>query len=106
LLYTSNLEDAQTKFVKYLPLVEFSISRRLKKNKKEYWALASRVELEIMKGNVEAALESAYDALDCQHARWKRESTVKQLHKIADYRETILKEDVTRIRDIITDFES
>ncbi|MDQ6608421.1 MAG: TRAFs-binding domain-containing protein [Bacteroidota bacterium] len=105
LLYTSNLEDAKTKFEKYLPLVEFSISRRLNKNKKEYWALASRVELEVMKGNVQAASDSACDAVDSQHAYWKRESTVKQLNKIAAYKESILKEDVTLIRDIIKVFE-
>jgi tetratricopeptide (TPR) repeat protein len=105
LLYTSNVEDAKTRYEKYLPLVEFSIKRRLNKNKKEYWALASRVELEIMRGNKEAALESACEAWDCLHARWKRESTAKQLHKIADYRESVLKEDVTWIREITRDFE-
>ena len=105
MLYTSDLEDAKCKYEKYLPLVEFSINRRLNKNKKEYWALASRVELEVMKSNVETASESAYCALDCQHAPWKRESTVKQLNIIADYRESTLKEDVTWIRKIITEFE-
>lgn len=105
LLYTSNLEDAKTRYEKYLPLVEFSISRRLNKNKKEYWALASRVELEVMKGNIQAASDIACDAVDSQHAYWKRESTVKQLSKIVAYKESVLNEDVTGIRKIITVFE-
>ncbi len=105
LLFTSNIEGAQLKYDKYLPLVEFSLERRLKKNKKEYWALASRVELEIMKGNEEAASESAYEVLDCQHAPWKRASTARQVKKIADYRETVLKEDVSWIRKIVAEFE-
>lgn len=105
LLYTSNIEGAQAKYDKYLPLVEFSIQRRLNKNKKEYWALASRVELEVMKSIEQAAFESTYEVLDCQHAPWKRTSTAKQLQKIADYRETILKEDVSWIRKIIAEFE-
>jgi tetratricopeptide (TPR) repeat protein len=105
LLFTSNLEEAKNTYAQYLPLVEFSIRRRLKRNKKEYWALASRVELEVMKGNADAAMETTYDALDTPHAYWKRETTGKQLYKIADYRESILKEDVGWIRTIIKEFE-
>jgi tetratricopeptide (TPR) repeat protein len=106
LLYTSTLEDAKTAYAKYLPLVEFSVTRRLNKNKKEYWALASTVELEVMKGNVQAASDRAWDAVDSQHAYWKRESTMRQLNNIAAYKESVLKEDVARIREIINIFEN
>jgi len=105
LLYTTNLEDMKPKYFKYLPLVEFSIDRRLNKNKKEYWALVSRVELEVMKGNIQAAKDSAYTALDSHHAPWKRESTLKQLNKIANFKESFLKEDVSWIREIIEEIE-
>jgi len=102
ILYTE-VHDAE-KFKKYLPLVEYSIERRLKSTK-EYWAYVSRLELEVLK-NSPTALSYAVSALLSVHAPWKREVTAKHLTQIANYNAKNNIEDKAKTRDIINKFLS
>lgn len=100
LLYTETKD--KKKFNKYLPLVEYSIDRRLKSTK-EYWGYVAKLELEVLK-NSPGAGKLAAPALLSVHAPWKRQVTVKHLKKIADFNAKNNIKDKARVGDIIEKF--
>ena len=101
LLYLS--EENDEVFTKYLPLVEYSIYRRLKTTE-EYWALVSKIELEVMKNSPEASVY-ATRALLSVHAPWKRDITIKHLELIRDHKISQGIEDKSKIDSIIEKFK-
>ncbi len=100
ILYIAVHDD--DKFKKYLPLVEYSIDRRLNSTK-EYWAYVSKLELEVLKNNPQS-MKYALAALLTIHAPWKREITAKHLRQIADYKNANNIEDKAGTNDIINKF--
>ncbi len=100
LLYLSEQNDQL--FNKYLPLVEYSIDRRIKSTE-EYWALVSKVEIEAMRNSTEANVY-AIRALLSVHAPWKREITIKHLEQIRDHKKSKGIEDKSRIDNVIAKF--
>ena len=101
LLYLS--EENDEVFTKYLPLVEYSIYRRLKTTE-EYWALVSKIELEVMKNSPEASVY-ATRALLSVHAPWKRDITIKHLELMRDHKSSKGIEDKSKIDSIIEKFK-
>lgn len=101
LLYLS--EHNPDLFSKYFPLVEYSIDRRIKSTK-EYWALVSRIELEVMKNSPDA-IKHVVPALLSVHAPWKREITIKHLELIRDFKNLKGIEDQSKINTIIEKFK-
>jgi hypothetical protein len=100
LLYLS--EQDNDLFHKYLPLVEYSIDRRIKSNE-EYWALVSKIELESMQ-NSQEAYAFATRALLSVHAPWKRDITIKHLELIRDHKKAKGIEDISGINSILEKF--
>jgi hypothetical protein len=100
LLYLSEQND--NLFIKYLPLVEYSIDRRIKSTE-EYWALVSKIEIEAMRNSTQANA-FAIRALLSVHAPWKREITIKHLEQIRDHKRSKGIEDKSGIDNIIEKF--
>ena len=104
LVYTSGDEQLQPLFRKYLPLVEFSIHRRLKATN-EYWGYVSLMELELILDNQEKAIENLYAALSSPHAPWKREVTARHVRRIYNYKSKQTQQDISWISEIIGELD-
>lgn len=102
LVYISGSEELLPTFHKYLPLVEFSIMRRLKKTN-EYWGYVSLMELEVIRDNQEKAMENMYAALSSPHAPWKREITARHIKRIYEYKSGIGQQNINWIKEIVNE---
>lgn len=100
LVYTSGAQNFQDIFRSYLPLVEFSINRRLKKTN-EYWGHVSLMELQVILNNRDRAMENLYAALSSPHAPWKREVTARHIQRIYDFKKKQNQNDIDWIGDIM-----
>ena len=104
LVYIADSKEFKPVFEKYLPLVEFSIMRRLKKTN-EYWGYASLLELDVIRDNKEKAMENLYAALCSPHAPWKREITARHIKGIYQYKIKLGQQDITWINEIMGELD-
>lgn len=82
LLFDSTDNVSKDLFEKYVPLVAYAIDRRIKNKPGDYWANASGLQLEIMRGNENNAYDYLSKALACDCFPWEKKSTCDDLENL------------------------
>jgi hypothetical protein len=86
---------------KYLPLVSYAIERKVQQQPNDYWAQASGMELEILKGNTEKAMDYLQAAKASTHYPWEIASTLDSLVRIKKQKQEINSPDVVWLDEMI-----
>ena len=68
-----------TRRLELLPVVTYSVKRRIAKGTPDYWDHATLVELAVLQKDEQAALESAANALAAVRENWEPETTARNL---------------------------
>jgi len=77
--------DPQRK--KLIPVVEYAIERRIATGKPDYWDYATRLELAVLAGNENRALNALGDTLAAVRESWEPETTARNLRLIREARQ-------------------
>jgi tetratricopeptide (TPR) repeat protein len=72
--------------LKMIPVVEYSVERRISTGIPDYWDYATLVELAVLARNKESAMENAKRALASLRAPWEAETTLGNLRLISQAR--------------------
>jgi len=86
---------------KYLPIVSYAIERRIQQQPNDYWAQASGMELEILRGNKDAAMDYLQAAKASRHYPWEIASTAESLQRIKKQKEEINSPDAVWLNEMI-----
>jgi len=86
---------------KYLPLVSYSIERRVQQQPNDYWAQASGMELEILRNNKDAAMNYLESAKASKHYPWEIASTLDSLKRIKKQKEEMKTDDIAWVDKMI-----
>jgi tetratricopeptide (TPR) repeat protein len=70
-----------------LPVVRYSVERRIAQGKPDYWDYATRLELAVLANDGSAANQALGDALACVREAWEAETTSRNLRLIMEARE-------------------
>lgn len=70
-----------------LPVVRYAVRRRIAKGSPDYWDDATRLELAVLAGDRDGALDALGDALDRMREKWEGETTARNLRLIREARE-------------------
>lgn len=70
-----------------LPVVQYSVERRIAQGKPDYWDYATRMELAILSDNQERATKSLCDALASVREIWEPKTTARNVGLIREARE-------------------
>jgi tetratricopeptide (TPR) repeat protein len=73
--------------IKLIPVVEYSVNRRIATGEPDYWDYATHLELAILAKDKDVALDSAKKALALLREPWEAETTLKNLRLIRRARE-------------------
>jgi hypothetical protein len=87
LLVQKGDEDAMKEANRLLPLVNFALARRGGLNSKDYWDLATVLEMSAIAGDWVLAGRALPKALAAARASWNIETTMKNLNLLRDARE-------------------
>lgn len=100
LLATTGVDNVM--YEKYLPLVAYAIERKAKNQPNDYWAQASGIELEMLRGNADKAFDYLDAAKAAKYYPWEIASTSQNLERIRQQKEQAGSRDVTWIAEIIS----
>ena len=82
------LQDPQNPELKaLLPVVNYSVNRRLVAGEPDYWDHATLLELAILGEDSDQAMSAVANALACPHDGWMPDTTLKNLRLIREARE-------------------
>ena len=70
-----------------LPVVSYSVERRIVQGTPDYWDYATRMELAVLSGNQEGAMKALCDALASIREIWEPKTTARNLGLIREARE-------------------
>ena len=70
-----------------LPVVEYSVNRRLAHKAPDYWDYATRLEIAVLRNETDKARTSLEDALSSIRERWEPETTARNLRLIREARD-------------------
>ena len=73
------LYDDEKILKKYLPIVEVAVEKSLKQQK-DYWTLATMLELSFIKQDIKLAEEILNEIIVCDKEIWMLETTLKNLN--------------------------
>ncbi|MGN6436246.1 MAG: TRAFs-binding domain-containing protein [Agriterribacter sp.] len=99
LLTTTGADNAM--YEKYLPLVAYAIERKVKDQPNDYWAQASGMELEVLRGNKEKAMDYLLAAKAAKYYPWEIASTTENLKRIKQQKEQAGSRDVKWVDEMI-----
>jgi hypothetical protein len=71
-----------------LPVVQYSVNRRLTTGTADYWDFAGQLELKVITGNQRAAELALGDVLTAVREKWEPETTARNLRLLREVRET------------------
>ncbi|MBX3255922.1 MAG: DUF4071 domain-containing protein [Chitinophagaceae bacterium] len=100
LLATTGLDNGM--YEKYLPLVAYAIERKVKDQPNDYWAQASGLELEVLRGDQDKAMDYLQAAKASRYYPWEIASTAENLKRIKLQKEQAGSPAVTWIDEIIS----
>jgi hypothetical protein len=80
-------ERAQAKKDRLLPVVRFATEQRLRSPTPDYWDHATLLELAVLAGDTEKALDALDNVLEVSAESWQPQSTADNLRRIRDARE-------------------
>lgn len=105
LLFDNNDKTAKELFEKYVPLVAYAIDRRIKNKPGDYWANASGLQLEIMRGNENNAYDYLSKTLSCDCFPWEKKSTYDGLENLYQKNKDKGLPNITWIETILQEFK-
>ena len=85
LLFTTGY--SQEWFEKYIPLVAYAIERKVQQKPNDYWALASGMELEVLRNNQKKVKDYLMKALACEPPPWEKRSSYDSLKRIYEQKQ-------------------
>jgi len=70
-----------------VPVVRYAVQRKIEKGKPDYWDYATLLELAVLEGNQEKAVQALGDALANVHEKWEPETTARNVRLIRETRQ-------------------
>jgi hypothetical protein len=70
-----------------LPVVRYSVERKIAQGKPDYWDYATRLELAVIANDRDAATKALGDSLACVREAWEPETTARNIRLIVEARE-------------------
>jgi tetratricopeptide (TPR) repeat protein len=96
------LSGDSERFEKYAPVVAFALELEARKKPRDYWVLATQLELAVLRGKPTEANTCLARALVVQPEKWKRSTTAANLTKIRNKLQETSGADTAWIETIIT----
>jgi hypothetical protein len=104
LLFTTGYSEEW--FDKYLPLVAYAIERRVDQKPNDYWALASGMELEVLRNNQKKAKEYLKKALACEPPPWEKRSSYDSLKRIDEQKQKNKEQGIEWIENLLAELRN
>jgi len=80
-------EPPDNRSLQLLPVVQYSVERRIAQGKPDYWDYATRMELAILGGNQEESMKALCDVLASIREIWEPKTTAHSIRLIREARE-------------------
>lgn len=70
-----------------VPIVRYAVQRKIEKGKPDYWDYATLLELAVLEGNQQTAMQALGDALANVREKWEPETTARNIRLIRETRQ-------------------
>lgn len=81
------LKDEQDQLRDLIPVVRYSVKRKLERKKPEYWDYATLMELAVIENNDKLAMDYFKKSLSCPIESWMFDTTINNLELLQQYRQ-------------------